>query len=38
MLNCKTQIMRKNIWPDAIVMHIIPRDNKAKQKNKVLWQ
>lgn len=30
--------MRKNIWLDAVVMHIIPRDSKAKQKNKVLWQ
>lgn len=38
MLNCKTQIMRKNIWLDAIVMHVISRDSKAKQKNKVRRQ
>lgn len=38
MLNCKIQIMRKNIWLDAIVMHVIPRDSKAKQKNKVRRQ
>lgn len=38
MLNCKTQIMRKNIWLDAIVIHVIPRDSKAKQKNKVRQQ